>query len=146
SEIVKKYYRSKKGTTKLVKKDVFGREAERTGENVEELDFVDVNKIFEKFRNENIIGSVLKKIREESGISVKSIVTSTKISHFIITAIENDNYSQLHADIYVRGFLKNYCRAIKLNRENTEKVVSDFLKAKNRLMKNDSDPKIEGEV
>ncbi|HSW61601.1 MAG TPA: helix-turn-helix domain-containing protein, partial [bacterium] len=145
SEIVKKYYRSKKGTAKLVKKDVFGREAERKGENVEELDFVDVNKIFEKYKNENIVGAILKKIREESGIPVKSIVSSTKISHFIITAIENDNYAQLHADIYVRGFLKNYCRAIKLNQDNTEKVVNDFIRAKNRTGRNEISLQTEGE-
>lgn len=132
-EVVKKYHRNKKGTSKLVKKDVFGRNAEKTKENVEELEYVDVNKVFEKYANEELTGSVLRKIREELGVTIKSIVSSTKISHFILTAIENDDYLKLPADIYVKGFLKNYCRAVKLNSQNTEKVISDFLRKKNKL-------------
>ena len=134
SEVLKKYYRNKKGSSsKFVKKDVFGRDAEKGKDNVEELEFVDVNKIFEKYGNDEISGNILKKIREEIGVSVKSIVASTKISHFILAAIENDRYSQLPADIYVKGFLKNYCRAIKLNSDNTNKIINDFLRSKNKL-------------
>lgn len=145
SEVLKKYYRNKKGSAKLVKRDVFGRDAEKSKENVEELDFVDVNKVFEKYAGDQIVGVALKKIREELGVSVKSIVSSTKISHFVISAIESDNYNQLPADIYVRGFLKNYCRAIKLNDDNAQKVIDDFLKAKNKPKANSSNSLSEGE-
>ncbi|MGI6394782.1 MAG: helix-turn-helix domain-containing protein [bacterium] len=130
SEIVKKYHRGKKGTTTLVKKDVFGREAERKSENAVELDFVDANKVFDKYINENITGSILREIREETGVSMKSIAVSTKISQFIITTIEKDDYAQLPADVYVKGFLQNYCKAIKLSSANTEKVVKDFFKVR----------------
>lgn len=131
SEVVKRYNRNKKGGSKLIKKDVFGREADKKNFIVEDLDYVDSNTLFEKYRNEIVKGEILKKIREEIGISVKAIVSSTKISSFIVLAIENDEYSKLPADIYVKGFLANYCKAVKLNSANAEKVISDYLKVKN---------------
>lgn len=133
SEVVKRYNRNKKGGKKLIKKDVFGREADKKNFVVEDLDYVDSNTLFEKYRNEIIKGDILKKIREEIGISVKAIVSSTKISSFIVHAIENDEYAKLPADIYVKGFLANYCKAVKLNGANTDKVVTDYLKVKNSL-------------
>lgn len=134
SEVIKKYNRVKKNMNALVKKDVFGRNVEKKSTVIEDLDFVDSNAIFEKYKEKEATGKILKKIREETGISTKSIASSTKISHFVINAIENDNYLQLPADIYVKAFLKQYCAAIKLNGENSAKVVADFLKAKNAAM------------
>lgn len=131
SEVVKRYNRNKKGGKKLIKKDVFGREADKKNFVVEDLDYVDSNTLFEKYMNETIKGEILKKIREEIGISVKAIVSSTKISSFIVHAIENDEYGKLPADIYVKGFLANYCKAVKLNSSNSDKVINDYLKIKN---------------
>lgn len=131
SEVVKRYNRNKKGAKKLIKKDVFGREADKKNFVVEDLDYVDSNTLFEKYMNETIKGEILKKIREEIGISVKAIVSSTKISSFIVHAIENDEYGKLPADIYVKGFLANYCKAVKLNSSNSDKVINDYLKIKN---------------
>ncbi len=133
SEVVKRYNRNKKGGKKLIKKDVFGREADKKNFTVEDLDYVDSNTLFEKYINETIKGEILKKIREEIGISVKAIVSSTKISSFIVHALENDEYGKLPADIYVKGFLTNYCKAVKLNSVNTDKVIADYLKVKNSL-------------
>lgn len=131
SEVVKRYNRNKKGSKRLIKKDVFGREADKKNFVVEDLEYVDSNTLFDKYKDEIIKGEILKKIREEVGIAVKSIVSSTKISSFIVHAIENDEYSKLPADIYVKGFLTNYCKAVKLNHLNTEKVIRDYLKVKN---------------
>jgi len=126
NDVVRRYNRSKKGPAKLIKKDVYGRDAEKK-KTAEDLDFVDVNKVFEKYCEEVVDGSRLKQIREEAGISLKSVISSTKISSFIVNAIENDDYSALPAQIYVKGFLKNYCKAIKINQEYSEKVVKDYV-------------------
>jgi len=126
NDVVRRYNRSKKGPAKLIKKDVYGRDAEKK-RSAEDLDFVDVNKVFEKHSEGIIDGSKLKQIREETGISLKSVISNTKISSFIVNAIENDDYSALPAQIYVKGFLRNYCKAIKIKREYSEKVVEDYV-------------------
>lgn len=126
SDVVRKYNRSKKGPAKLIKKDVYGRDAEKK-KPAENLDFVDINDVFEKHSGELIDGTQLRQIREEAGISLKSIISNTKISSFIINAIEGNNYSSLPAEIYVKGFLKNYCKAIKIKNENSEKVIRDYI-------------------
>lgn len=130
NEVMKKYNRSKKGNIELVKKDMFDRDAEQISSQIGDIDedIVDVNKIFSDFRAANIVnGALLKKMREELNISLKSVISETKISNFIINAIENDDYSKLPADIYIRGFLKLYCQSLKLNSKNTEIVISEFI-------------------
>lgn len=134
NEVIKKYNRNKKGNVELVKKDIFDRNAEQSTSQINDIDedFVDVNNIFSKFRSADIVnGALLKKIREELNISLKSIISETKISNFIINAIENDDYSKLPANIYIRGFLKLYCQSLKLNKGNTEIVISEFIANKN---------------
>ena len=126
SDVVRRYNRSKKGPAKLIKKDVYGRDAEKK-KPAEDLDFVDINEVFEKHVEDVVDGVKLKQIREEAGISLKSIISSTKISSFIINAIENNEYSSLPAEIYVKGFLKNYCKAIKIRKEYSEKIVKDYV-------------------
>lgn len=126
SDVVRRYNRSKKGPAKLIKKDVYGRDAEKK-KSVEDLDFVDINKIFEKYADDIIDGDKLRQIREESGISLKSIISNTKISSFVINAIEADSYDKLPAQIYVKGFLRNYCKAIKIKNEYGEKVIKDYI-------------------
>jgi len=126
SDVVRRYNRSKKGPAKLIKKDVYGRDAEKK-KPAEDLDFVDINKIFEKYADDIIDGEKLKQIREESGISLKSIISNTKISSFVVNAIEANSYDKLPAQIYVKGFLRNYCKAIKIKTEYGEKVIKDYV-------------------
>ena len=126
NDVVRRYNRGKKGPARLIKKDVYGRDAEKK-KPVEDLDFVDINKIFEKYADDIIDGEKLKQIREESGISLKSIISNTKISSFVINAIEANSYDKLPAQIYVKGFLRNYCKAIKMKNEYGEKVIKDYV-------------------
>ena len=46
SEVVKRYNRNKKGGKKLIKKDVFGREADKKNFTVEDLDLIESNEAF----------------------------------------------------------------------------------------------------
>jgi len=126
SDVVRRYNRSKKGPAKLIKKDVYGRDAEKK-KPAEDLDFVDINVVFEKYADDIIDGAKLRQIREEAGISLKSIISSTKISSFVVNAIESDEYRSLPAEIYVKGFLRNYCKAIKIKKEYSEKVIKDYI-------------------
>lgn len=57
----------------------------------------------------------LKKVREECGISLSEISKSTKIRKSYLENIENGNFDALPADVYVKGFLKNYADYINLD-------------------------------
>ena len=129
-EVIKKYNRGKKREI-LVKKDVFGRSAEKNVSSQAESDFVDANEIFNKYKDSPVTGDLLRKIREEVGISYELIISRTKISNTVLDAIENDKYQQLPADLYVKNFVQQYCKTLKLSSENTELISSGYLKSKN---------------
>jgi len=129
-EVIKKYNRVKKREV-LVKKDVFGRSAEKRVAASSTSDFIDANEIFNKYRDLPVTGEMLRKIREEAGISYELIISRTKISKMVLDAIENDRYSQLPADLYVKNFVQQYCKTLKLNAANTESIVSGYLRSKN---------------
>ena len=129
-EVIKKYNRVKKREV-LVKKDVFGRSAEKKVVASSSSDFVDANEIFNKYRGLPVTGDLLRKIREEVGISYELIISRTKISKMVLDAIENDKYAQLPADLYVKNFVQQYCKTLKLNAANTEAIVLGYLRSKN---------------
>ena len=134
SEVIKKYNRGKKGGD-LVKKDVFGRSADKKISSSTETEFADSNEIFNKYKDLPVTGELLRKVREEIGISYELIISRTKISNGVLYAIENDMYQQLPADLYVRNFVQQYCRTLKLNAENTELISSGYIKSKNAPLK-----------
>ena len=129
-EVIKKYNRGKKREV-LVKKDVFGRSAEKGVSASSDGDFVDANEIFNKYRGLPVTGDMLRKIREEVGISYELIISRTKISNGVLYAIENDMYQQLPADLYVKNFVQQYCKTLKLSAVNTEAIASGYLRSKN---------------
>ena len=129
-EVIKKYNRVKKKEV-LVKKDVFGRSAEKKVVVSPDSDFADANEIFNKYRDLPVTGDMLRKIREEAGISYELIISRTKISNMVLDAIENDKYAQQPADLYVKNFVQQYCKTLKLNDENTQLIASGYLKSKN---------------
>ncbi len=127
TEILRKFSKIKKGQSKLIKRDIYGRNADKKEIEHDVADTPDTNKIFEKYCDCEISGEQLKNIREAIGLSLKAITSNTKISSFIINSIENDQFSSLPAEIYVKGFLKTYCKALGLNKDNSEKTIKDFL-------------------
>jgi cellulose biosynthesis protein BcsQ len=129
-EVIKKYNRVKKREV-LVKKDVFGRSAEKEVSSSGDGDLIDANNIFNKYRGLPITGDLLRKIREEVGISYELIISRTKISNTVLYAIENDMYNQLPADLYVKNFVQQYCKTLKLNSANTEFIASGYIRSKN---------------
>jgi len=125
-EVLKKYSKNVKNDKKLIKRDIFGREAEYSLENNPHIEHVEVNEIFEKYKDYVITGEILGKLREEIGVTVKYISDNTKISLFVTKALEDDNYSKLPSVVYVKGFLRLYCTVLKLSNENREKVINDY--------------------
>jgi cytoskeletal protein RodZ len=61
------------------------------------------------------LGRFLKKERELRQISVAEVAQTTRIPARIIEQLESDELDALPADVFVRGYLRAYARAVSLD-------------------------------
>ncbi|MHA7963099.1 RodZ domain-containing protein [Paenibacillus sp. CAU 1782] len=61
------------------------------------------------------LGALLRKAREERGLSLEDIQELTKIRKRYLEAIESGDYRVLPGTFYVRAFVKNYSEAVGLD-------------------------------
>ncbi len=71
-------------------------------------------------------GEFLKRVREYRGIGIEELSEYTKISKTYLNNIEAENYERLPAAVYLRGFVVQVARALKLP---TEKAAVGYMKA-----------------
>lgn len=64
-----------------------------------------------------LYGRDLVALRESRSISLEKIAERTRVNAEILSALESDDHSRLPAMVYVKGFLKAYARALKVNPE-----------------------------
>ena len=76
------------------------------------------------------LGQVLKSKRLELGRSIEQIATATRIHVKVLKALEADEYSELPARAFTRGFIIAYCKAIHLNSDDVLRDYHDFLESK----------------
>lgn len=69
-------------------------------------------------------GKFLKEIREYKNVAIDRMAEMTRISKTHITAIENEDVSKLPADVYVRGYVYQYAKVLKLD---PDRVASSYL-------------------
>lgn len=60
-------------------------------------------------------GDFLKRIREYKQVSIPRLADMTKVSKTYLTNIEEENLENLPALVYVRGFVYQYAKCLKLN-------------------------------
>lgn len=60
------------------------------------------------------IGKYLKKRREARAMSVEEVSRATRIPVASLERLENDHFDDLPGEVFVRGFLKAYARAVAL--------------------------------
>ena len=60
------------------------------------------------------IGTYLKNGRTAKGLSREDISRITKIPLKFVVAMEEENFSELPQDVYVRGFVRTYCKEVDL--------------------------------
>ncbi|WP_025771629.1 RodZ domain-containing protein [Thioalkalivibrio sp. HK1] len=61
------------------------------------------------------IGSRLRRAREESGRSIQEIAAELPLRPKILEALENDDFDNLPAPIFVRGYLRTYARQLDIS-------------------------------
>jgi cytoskeletal protein RodZ len=71
-------------------------------------------------------GEKLRQRREQRGISLDAISTTTKISTRMLRAIEDEHFDQLPGGVFNKGFVRAYARAVGINEEE---AISDYLAA-----------------
>jgi cytoskeletal protein RodZ len=60
------------------------------------------------------IGQYLKRHREERAMSVEEVSRATRIPVGNLERLENDHFDDLSGEVFVRGFLKAYARAVAI--------------------------------
>lgn len=60
-------------------------------------------------------GALLKRIRESANASLREIAEITKIGRGYLKAIETNDFNNLPAPVYVRGFVAEYARVLGLD-------------------------------
>lgn len=60
-------------------------------------------------------GAMLRMAREARGTTIAEVATALKMSPRQIEAIENEDFSRLSGATFVRGFIRNYARLLKID-------------------------------
>jgi flagellar biosynthesis protein FlhG len=76
----------------------------------------------------NFTGSLMREIREAQGLNLRDISEKTKIGIGYLAAIEDENFSKLPAVVYVRGFLVEYARMLRVSVEGVLKTYLERYK------------------
>ncbi len=63
------------------------------------------------------LGSRLKDERERQGLTMEQIMEITKVSRVNITAIESGDQKEFPHEVYAKGFIKTYAKALGLDAE-----------------------------
>ena len=61
------------------------------------------------------LGQELREGRERRALSLKEISDQTKISSRLLLALENDRWEEMPPQLFLKGLIKSYCRAIDMD-------------------------------
>ncbi len=70
-------------------------------------------------------GDILKKAREQKGLSINEIALSLKISSKVLKAIEDGDTNQLPAKTFLRGFVQSYAHYLRLDVNEVLRIFQD---------------------
>lgn len=74
-------------------------------------------------------GVLLKRAREQLNLTPEAISTRLRLSKKVIKHIENDEYDNLPAPIFVKGYLKSYANMVDLPTETVINSYRNFVEA-----------------
>jgi curved DNA-binding protein CbpA len=80
-------------------------------------------------QEENWTGPAIRRIREAKRISLEDLSDYTRISRSYLHALEEENFSKLPAVVYVRGFLQQISKRLKLPTELVTRQYLEKMKA-----------------
>jgi len=68
-----------------------------------------------RLKSAETLGERLQNAREEANLTLKEISQSIRVRETYIRYLEEGRYSELPADVYVRGFLRSYCNYVGID-------------------------------
>lgn len=75
------------------------------------------------------LGALLRKAREEHGLTLDDVQETTKIRKRYLEAIESGDHSVLPGTFYLRAFVKNYCEAVGLDADEVLRLYQHEIPA-----------------
>jgi DnaJ-class molecular chaperone len=94
--------------------------------NVFSLDFKTIPEMEKEIEQcTEFSGEFLQKVREYKNVDIKRMADLTKVSKTYIKYIEEENFAGLPATVYIRGFVYQYAKTLKLN---PELVATSYLR------------------
>jgi cytoskeletal protein RodZ len=73
------------------------------------------------------LGEFLRQEREKRGITIEQVASATKINVRLLHLLESDQYSELPAKPFIRGFVSSYARFIGVDSKEILTHFGDFL-------------------
>ncbi len=61
------------------------------------------------------VGRYLRERREAKGMSIEEVARATRVPVSSVERIESDQYDELPGEVFVRGFLRSYARAVSID-------------------------------
>lgn len=74
------------------------------------------------------LGSYFRYAREARGLDLRDAAQQTRISINYLKAIEEEDFSKLPGEVFVKGFLKNYARFLRLPEDEVVKRYGECIK------------------
>lgn len=75
---------------------------------------------------EPLTGVLLRRLREEASATVEEVCDLTKINRRYIVALEAEDFEQLPASVYVRGFIGEYARVLGLGQNEAAAYLASY--------------------
>lgn len=75
--------------------------------------------------SEEITGPVLRRIRESRGLELAEIAQRTKISERHLRSIEDERFGDMPAAVYVRGYVTEYARTLRID---AQRAAENYLR------------------
>ena len=92
------------------------------------------------------LGATLRQAREQRVMTVDAVAAATRIPAHLVEALERDDIGELPADVYVRGFVRAYCRAVGLQEAEPLATMEEVLQARRLAAPPDPGSSKPGEV
>lgn len=74
-------------------------------------------------------GALLQQARESCGFTVEHISSQLRLSKKVIKALEGDNYDELPAPIFVRGYIRSYAALVGLEANKISEGYSQLIQS-----------------
>jgi curved DNA-binding protein CbpA len=79
---------------------------------------------------EGVNGAFLRSVREYKKLTADEVMNILKISRNYLNALEEDDVSKLPASVFVRGFVIQYAKALRIDHEKVAAAYMEFLRSR----------------